>query len=965
MGVADWERIQELFDEALGLDAGARDAFLVAACGGDHALLEEVRSLLAAHAQAGSFIQPPAAAIPTGTRFGSHEVVARLGAGGMGEVYRAHDAKLGRDVAIKILPRQFAADPDRRARLEREARLLATLNHPHIGGIYGLEDREGSLALLLELVEGETLAERIGRGRPDKPSLKVREALSIARQIADALEAAHDKGIVHRDLKPANIKVTPTGTVKVLDFGIAKASAADASGGEPGVGSASGAAGTGLGAVIGTPAYMSPEQARGTAIDKRTDIWAFGCVVYEMLTGHGVFGGDTPSETMAAVFDRTPDWHALPEATPSNIRRLLQRCLDPDPSRRLHDIADARLEIDDALAAPAAETLAVRPVPSRRFIPLAMAALAGGAVIALLAWPYTRPSPRAPEPPSRFTITLASDPLNLFGSSRALALSPDGRQLVYRAGGSLFGSLLMLRAIDELAARPLAGIKSASGPFFSPDSQWIGFFEGGQGAPAELKKVSISGGPAITVCRVAGMPLGASWGDDATIVFATDEPGTGLWQVSASGGEPAALTKPDTARGETDHAFPSVITGGRGVLFTILTAGPDKTQVAILDRKTGRHQTLVRGGSQAEYVEPGHLIYAAGGMLRSVGFDPVRLEVLGDPVPVAETVLTTTAGAAHYAVSRSGTIVYAPRGSGAQQSPVWVDRRGREEPINTLARSYTLPRLSPDGTRIALTTWDPDADLWIWDLVRERATRLTFDPANDVSPVWTPDSRRIIFASLRGGARAYDLYSAPADGTGTAERLTTSTHGYGHLPSSITPDGTRVLGYEQTPEGDADIFMTPARPPANTEVLLHTRFNEVFPEASPNGRYLAYQSNESGEADVYVRPFPDVERGVWKVSKEGGFRFGWAHNGRELFYIDGSKTLMSVPVDTSGATFRAGTPVKLFDASKYSSWAPPRNFDVSPDGRRFLMIKDGPVRDQLVVVQRWFEELKASASGGR
>jgi len=444
-----WQQISRIYHAAQDRPHPERAAFVRDTCAGDASLRREVESLLAYEGAAVQFLEhPPAgadrmppdapdavAAIPMGTGFGSYEVVARLGAGGMGEVYRAHDRKLGRDVAIKILPRQFATDADRRARLEREARLLATLNHPHIGGIYGLEDREGVLALVLEMVEGDTLAERIARGRPDKPAIKVREALSIARQITDALEAAHDKGIVHRDLKPANIKVTPTGTVKVLDFGIAKASGGDASGGHQGPLPAMGVAGTGLGAVIGTPAYMSPEQALGQKIDKRTDIWAFGCVLYEMLTGRGVFGGDTPSETTAAIFDRVPDWHALPDATPSGIRRLLQRCLDRDPNRRVHDIADARLEIDDALASPAGETVAVRAAPFPRVIPVAMAALAGGAVVALVAWANTRPSPRAPETPTRFAISLApSERPNLFDSGRALAISPDGRHLVRDAG---------------------------------------------------------------------------------------------------------------------------------------------------------------------------------------------------------------------------------------------------------------------------------------------------------------------------------------------------------------------------------------------------------------------------------------------------------------------------------------------------------------------------------------------------
>ena len=518
----------------------------------------------------------------------------------------------------------------------------------------------------------------------------------------------------------------------------------------------------------------------------------------------------------------------------------------------------------------------------------------------------------------------------------------------------------MLRAIDQLDVRPLAGIKGAFGPFFSPDSQWIGFFQS-DGEHGEIKKVSIRGGPAIALCRIVGVPLGASWGDDNTIVFATNDPGTGLWQVSASGGEPAVLTKPDTPQGENGHVFPSVLTGGRGVLFTITKAGAE-SQVAILDRETGRQKTLVRGGSDATYVESGHLIYAAAGTLRVVGFDPVGLEVLGDPVPVVEAVMMTTAGAAHYAVSRTGNLIYAPGGTGAQQSLVWVDRKGREVPINVPPLTYILPRLSPDGTRVVFQVWDPDSDLWIWDLVRDMRMRLTFDPANDIMPVWTPDSRRIIFASLRGGTSAYNLYSVATDGTGTVERLTTSPRE--HHATSITPDGTSIVGYHSTPDGDGDIIMIPMRRPSEAVTLFHTPFHEFFPEVSPNGRYVAYESNATGTRDVYVRPFPHVDRGVWKVSVEGGTSAAWARNGREMFYLDGSKTLTAVPVQTSGPTFSAGTPAKLFDAAQYSSWTPARYYDVSPDGQRFLMIKDGAIRNQLVVVERWIEALKARVPPG-
>ena len=563
----------------------------------------------------------------------------------------------------------------------------------------------------------------------------------------------------------------------------------------------------------------------------------------------------------------------------------------------------------------------------------------------------------------------ASEPLNLYGDGRSVALSPDGRHIVYPAGGTLFfGGPLMLRDIDRLDARPLGDMAIGGlGPFFSPDSLSIGFFES-NGPQGNLMKVAIRGGPAVRLCPIVGMPLGASWGDDNTIVFATEEPGVGLRQVSASGGQPTVLTRPDTAQGEKYHLFPSVLPGGRRVLFTIDTE--KDWRVAILDRKTGQRKTLIEGGSDAEYLESGHLIYASAGTLRVVGFDPVRFEVLGDPVPVAQTVMTSRWGAAHYGVSRSGTLMYAPAGTGAQQSVVWVDRKGREEPISAPARAYSVPRLSPDGTRVVVTVWDPDAGSWIWDLARDRWTRLTVDPtyypANDLSPVWTPDSRRIIFASARDRLTVYNLYSVAADGAGTTERLTTSA--LFQIPTSITPDGTRILGHGQS-EGAPGfrIVMIPLMHPSKAQTLFHdpSPFHATNPEISPNGRYIAYGSVGSRDADdVYVRPYPHVDRGVLKISRAGGTRAMWARNGRELFYLDGSKTLMAVPVDTSGPTFSAGAPAKVFDAAKYSSWYPLRNYDVSPDGQRFLMIKDGPPA-QLIVVQHRLEDVKARVPPGR
>ena len=557
------------------------------------------------------------------------------------------------------------------------------------------------------------------------------------------------------------------------------------------------------GTILGTPAYMSPEQARGQSLDRRTDIWSFGCVLYEMLTGRAPFAGDTISDTLAAILEREPDRTMLPADTPVPIRRLLRRCLEKDRKRRLDSAADARLEIDDAMASPAAETLARAATPSRRVTPVAIAALAGVAVIAaLVAWTLMRPAPQAPVLSSRFAIVASpAQPLNVSSSDRDLALSPDGRHLVYRAGGGLRPSApqLMVRAIDQLDARQLPGI-FALGVFFSPDSRWIGFF-----TPTELKKVSITGGPAITLGPVTGASLGASWGDDNTIVFATNDPRTGLWRVSADGGEPTVLTTPDAAQRESDHGFPSVLPGGRGVLFTITAAGQaDNAQVAVLDLRTGQRKTLVRGGSQAEYVDPsagtgqaGYLIYAAAGTLRAVRFDPARLEVLGDPVTVVEQVMIKPTGAANYAVSRQGTLFYVPGGVSVQMSPrslVWVDRKGHEEPINAPLRAYGSPRISPDGTRLLLGITDQESnDIWIWDFERETLRRLTFAPGSDSLALWTPDGRRIIFTSNRAGVS--NLYSQAADGTGAADRLTTSANQ--QFPSSISPDGTLVVGFER------------------------------------------------------------------------------------------------------------------------------------------------------------------------
>ena len=993
-----WPEVERIYSAVVARPESEWIAALAELCAGDDSLRNEVESLLAHEQAAGTFLETPALAgadmaghlaserALVGRRFGPYTVLAPIGSGGMGEVYRARDEKLGRQVAMKLLPSHFASDPDRRARLESEARILAALNHPHISAIYGVEEVEGCPALVLEFVEGETLAERLATS-----PLPLAQALAIARQIAEALEAAHERGIIHRDLKPANIKITPDGVVKVLDFGLAKFGAGvpllpGESDAQSAATPARAAPDTRAGLILGTLAYMSPEQAGGRAADTRSDLWAFGIVLLEMLTSRPAFTGETETEMLESVLHGEPDVTGLPAETPAPICTLLRRCLEKDRTRRLDSAAVARFEIDDAIASPAGEPVP-SPRASRRITPLAIAALASGAVLTALAvWTVMPFRPQGPLPPTRFAIvTPPGQPLNVDSNDRDLALSPDGRHLVYRFGGtSTNGGFLMVRAIDQLDARPLADITNAYSPFFSPDSRWIGFFEN-----AELKKVPVAGGPVITLGPVMGRSLGASWADDNTIVFATDDPGTGLWRLSADGGEPEVLTKPDAAQRESDHAFPSVLPGGRGVLFTITAMGrADNAQVAVLDLRTGRREMLVRGGGQAEYIEPstgsllasvagsargGYLIYAAPGTLRAIRFDPVRLEVLGDPVTVVQDVLTKASGGANYAVSRPGTLVYIP-GAAAEtpiRSLVWVDRKGYEEPIATPLRAYGPPRLSPDGTRVATSIEDQgNIEVWIWDLARETLRRLTFSPGVDAMPMWTPDGRRIIYMSARSGVP--NIYSQAVDGSGvggsTVDRLTTSTNS--QWPTSITRDGTRLFGFENAPKIAREIILVhltdPTRPavnPSRAQPPVEGLFRGNFAEISPDGRYLAYQSDESGRMEVHVRPFPQVDSDRWQISIGGGTRPAWARNGRELFYLDESGALTVVPVRTSGTTFIAGHPAKMFDTA-YVEPNPARHYDVSSDGQRFLMVKDRAARDpnatpaNMVVVEHWLEELK-------
>ena len=907
-------------------------------------------------------------ALASGTRIGSYEVVAQIGAGGMGEVYRARDTRLKREVALKILPDSFANDPDRLARFQREAEVLASLNHPNIAAIHGLEDR----ALVMELVEGEDLSQRIARG-----ALPLDEALAVAKQIADALDAAHEQGIIHRDLKPANIKRRDDGTVKVLDFGLAKLG--------PGGADAPSAPGTthsptlslaftGVGIILGTAAYMSPEQARGKTVDKRADIWAFGCVLFEMLAGRRAFDGTDATEMIAAVIRAEPEWPALPPATPPKLIAVLKRCLQKDPRLRARDIGDLRFELDEVSRAPApgdTSTALARMPLWRRAIPYAAVILLTVGLTASVAW-LLRPA-AFDRPVARFVINLPENERFTNTGRHAVAISPDDAHIVYGANGRL-----NLRRLDQLVATPIRGTEgaptspqeSARNPFFSPDGRWIGYWQNGQ-----LKKVSVTGGSAVVLCA-ADNPWGASWSADNSILFGQGP--KGIMRVAEAGGTPELVVKVDA--GESAHG-PQLLPRGRGILFTLRPSGAqwDESRIVVQSLTTGERKEVIKGGTDARYLPSGYLVYALESTVLAVPFDVDTLNVTGGAVPVLDLVAraaTTFTGASHFSVSARGTLVYIEDlvDAGGNRTLTWVDRNGREAAINAPARPYRYPRLSPDDLRIAVDTTDEQQDIWIWNLKGETATRLTMDPATDSGGLWTANGERVIFYSMRAGSRgitAGNLYSQASDGTGQAERLSDSPNN--QMPNAVSPDGKLVFA-EGPAIGGSDLRLLPLQGDRRAQPLVQTEFTERNAAISPNGRWLAYQSNDTGQFEVYVRPFPNVDADRQRVSTGGGMAPVFARNGREIFFMTprGESLMAAEILESAGsAAFRTNTPIKLFDTSGYmtpnggggANRPAGRTYDVSADGR-FLMIKDVSVREgapapQLItVVQNWVEELK-------
>jgi serine/threonine-protein kinase len=890
-----------------------------------------------------------------GKTLAHYEITTQLGKGGMGEVYQAKDRKLERDVAIKMLPEEFARDTDRVARFQREAKLLASLNHPNIAAIYGLEESGGTNFLVLELVEGDTLADRIKAG-----PVPVEEALKLALQIAEALEAAHERGVIHRDLKPSNIKVTPDGKVKVLDFGLAKALAGDQEqvnlSNSPTLSNAA----TQQGVILGTAAYMSPEQARGKSVDKRADIWAFGCVLFEMLTGRAIFSGKDVTDILAAVIRAEPEWNSLPANLHWRLREVLERCLRKDAKDRYHDISDVREDIQRVLTGPSG---VFAPPPAfaesrtrlRTMLPWITAALVIGAIIAGVAiWKLRLPQLRQV---IRFDYELP-DGHQLTG--KPLAASPDGKQFVYSTSKGLF-----LRSVDELSAKLIAGTDGDTRqPFFSPDGKWIGYFSLND---RMLKKISINGGKPVALCDVGGVGMeGASWGTDGMIVYGAVP--NGIMRISTNGGIPESIVK-----AESDMVVsPQILPDGKSLLYTTYTSDFQQPRIMVQPLKSGDPKELLPG-SIVRYLPIGYIIYWPPDIntLFAVPFNLDRLEVAGEPVSLLEDVAVAD-------ISDSGTLVYIPAPPRTKariadgRTLVWVDREGKEESLGTPPNFYAYPKISPHGKQVAVSVgFTPNEDIWIWDTVRKNLTRLTFEKTREMLPIWSPDGKWIAYWADTAGSSPNGLYLKAADGTGEAEKLISAPNGQLH-PYSWSNDGKTLLMAELVTWANLDLCILSMEEDHVRKPLLQTEYTESGPKISPDGRWIAYSSNESDQGEIgeiYVRPFPDVDKRKEQVSTGGGNCPLWSPDGQELFYLSEDNSVMAVSVKTE-PTLSIGTPKVLFKNTNLGfglyTGTP---WDIHPDGKRFLMIKQPRAvssaeereRPRIIIVLNWDEELKQRA----
>jgi len=899
-------------------------------------------------------------ALTPGTRLGVYEVTEQIGEGGMGQVYRATDTKLKRQVAIKTLPPSLAADHDRLARFQREAEVLASLNHPNIAGIYGLEESGGITALVMELVEGDDLSRRIARG-----AIPLDEALPIARQIAEALEAAHEQGIIHRDLKPANIKVRADGTVKVLDFGLAKAM-------EPTAGLSPSAsmsptvttpAMTHAGMILGTAAYMSPEQARGKTVDKRADIWAFGAVLFEMMTGNKPFPGEDVSHVLARVIERDPEWSALPPALPPALGAYLRRCLVKDPRQRVRDIGDVRLALEGVFETVAPHPTAFGPRPTSaaaRALPWAVAA--AFAVVAMLLWAPWRTQTPVDRPLVRLDVDLGSEvSLPAPGRASSVSISPDGTRLVYASGTP---SRLFMRRIDQPKATELPGTQGAAAPFFSPDGQWIGFI-----SSAKVNKISVEGGAVVPVGSEAA--VGANWAADGNIFIAARN----LLRIRDGGGVPETVA--ELRGGERALLNPEILPGGNAILFAADNPGPvDKTTIEAVTLADRQRKTLVQGGASPRYLATGngtgHLLYVNQATLFAIRFDLNTLTTRGTAVPVVDDVAhETLGGVGQFDVSRTGTLVYRKAIGGASSLTTlqWVDAAGRREPLPAKPGAYQDLNLSPDGTQVALLVLDGGSeDIWVYDIHRDAMRRLTFGGAVYRSLRWSPDGRLVIFSSVGNG-----IFEARADGASQPQALMPSKVfpvGRVPWPGSFTPDGKR-LAYHENP--GQNIWTVPVADEGGhlkggtPEPFLKSTFTGSNPSFSPDGRWLAYQSNESGTNEVYVGAFPPPtsgQGGRWQISNNGGTFPRWFRTGHDLLYQSGDQILIA-SYTVKGDTFVAEKPRVWIARLGGTQW------DLAPDGKRVAVVTpvgsaDAPKQEhEVVFIQNFFDELRRRVPLGK
>ncbi len=899
-------------------------------------------------------------ALSGGTRLGPYEIVEPIGAGGMGEVYRARDTRLERTVAVKVLAQHLSANLEHRQRFEREARAISSLQHPNICALHDVGSENGLDYLVMEHLEGETLAQRLFRG-----PLPAEQVLKIGMEMADALDKAHRQGVVHRDLKPGNVMLTKSGA-KLLDFGLAKPAAVSVSSGTLSIAVTAPSPVspttpvTQQGMVVGTFQYMSPEQIEGKEADTRSDIFALGAVLYEMTTGKRAFEGKSQISVASAILEKEPDpITATQPRAPVMLQHVVNTCLAKDPEDRWQSAADVRRELKWIAESGSSVAAVAVPGAKRKTREWLAWTVAGAMTLAaiLLGWASLRSGrPETSPAVKRFVVSLPVSQLLYAGITTSLAVSPDGRYFVYRASLPTGGWQLFLHSMSELNPTMLSGAEGGMNPFFSPDGAWVGFFAGGK-----LKKVAVSGGAALAICD-APEARGASWGSDGTIVFGVAA-GQGLLRASANGGRVEEFTR--VSEGQLSHRWPEILPGGEDALFAIqgTTVDWNTASIALLSLKTGKIRTLIEGGTNPHYSPTGHIVFGRNDVLMAAPFDLKRLEVTGPPVPVLEDVFMNRAnGNVQVALSAEGTLVYlAGAGGEAPRELVWVDRKGTAKPVGATPAAFEQPSLSPDGKKIAVHIRPPSDDIWIYDLGRGTLARLTFQPGEDESPVWSPDGKRVAFSSSLSD-RPRSVLWKNADGSGSEDNLTT-TGFHLHL-GSFTHDG-RLLAYTNyESETRGDIWLLPLTEERKPKPFLNTPFNEIDPKISPDGRWIAYASDETGREEVYVQSL-EGSGGKYQISTEGGFGALWARNGRELFYRKDHK-VMAVSVTTNPG-FVASSPRLLFEGAYDIHPRREGVWDVTPDGQRFLMVRpvgQETVQDQFRVVLNFSTEIQRRTAQG-